>query len=109
MYAINIITCYNLLTKLGEIGRRAWQTWVEIVLVAMLLQQFGMRLEQAPLAHLLGIFYLEGRNGDYPGMKFHPAFMGFLDSEGKRVVARVAVESAGQADIPRLYFARIDD
>ena len=35
--------------------------------------------------------------------------MGFLDGEGKRVVARVAVESAGETDVPRLYVAWIDD
>ena len=37
----------------------------------MLLQQFGMCLEQTSLAHLLGVDDFEGRDGDNPGMKLH--------------------------------------
>ena len=68
-----------------------------------------MRLEQAAPTHLLRILYLESRDGDKPSMEFHSTFVCLLNGKGKRVVARVAVESAGQANVPRLYFARIDD
>ena len=102
MQAIDIVTTDDLMTNQQQIVGRCRQSRVKIVHVCMFAQQLRMRLQQATATHLLRHHLLEGGNRHDPRMQLHTASMSFLNGKAKRVIARIAVESTRQGNVPRL-------